>query len=291
MGVRHRKASGRKRDHSTAAQDHVLVRAARHGRCLRHRAGAAFAALRKVDAGWSLAPRARFPRAPDHRASCDVLVATVGTTAWFFPTAASQQLYSTPEGRVYGYDATSDFMISLLLGELVMWDIPMTFFPSLFSGASLGHHVGMAVTAAIATRPFMLYYVPFFAGVVEISSIPLQVVDVFHPKHFIEWASHPLLARLNSACRVAFAVLFLITRSLYFPIVVFGQLLPDLWHVASRYKTETVWAAAAALLATGFTALQLYWSFLILKQLVKKPRPPPPPSKPPPENLLLTRGW
>ncbi|EOD11979.1 hypothetical protein EMIHUDRAFT_449548 [Emiliania huxleyi CCMP1516] len=199
-----------------------------------------------------------------------LIVAGVGTVAWFFPDEASQKLAATPEGRVHGDFPTSDWLVSLLLGELLLWDIPMSAFPSLRSAASVGHHVMMALACVIALQPYLLYYVPFFGGVIELSSIPLQVVDVLHPKHFVEWTDRPRVAQLNAACRVAFAALFLLTRTALFPFVVFGQVLPDLYHVASRDPDERVGAAVGSALAVGFLLLQLYWSRLILRQILKR---------------------
>jgi len=122
---------------------------------------------------------------------------------------------------------------------------------------------------SLFTEP-VLEQVPFFGGVIELSSIPLQVVDVLHPKHFVVWTERPRVAQLNAACRVAFAALFLLTRTALFPFVVFGQVLPDLYHVASRDPDERVGAAVGSVLAVGFLLLQLYWSRLILRQILKR---------------------
>ena len=97
-------------------------------------------------------------------------VAWVGTRAWF-----SERDASTPEERVYERDATAELLASVLLGSLVLWDIPMTFIPTIYSHASMGHHVGLAALSVLSLTPYMQYYVPFFAGVIEISSVPLQV--------------------------------------------------------------------------------------------------------------------
>ena len=60
---------------------------------------------------------------------------------------------SWQEGRVRGYFPTSDLLLSIVLGELVMWDLPMLLLPSLYSAPALGHHVGMFLTALVAMRP------------------------------------------------------------------------------------------------------------------------------------------
>ena len=44
---------------------------------------------------------------------------------------------------------------------------------------------------------------------IEISSVPLAVVDVFHPRHFAELTeASPTLGNLNGACRMLFALSF-----------------------------------------------------------------------------------
>lgn len=66
------------------------------------------------------------------------------------------------------------------------------------------------------------------------SSIPLSIVDVFHPKHK-HWAAYektfPRLAYFNGAARICFAAAYLPLRALYFPWVVVSQAIPDLFEV------------------------------------------------------------
>merc|ERR1711998_250972 len=115
----------------------------------------------------------------------------------------------------------------------------------------------------------MLYYVPFFGGVIEISSIPLQIVDIYHPKHFKEWAETPFGSRMNAIARPSFIVLFLFTRTLYFPYVTLVQVLPDFYHVAQKRPEEWWWCFSGGFLCTSFMFLQLYWSYMIYKQVSK----------------------
>ena len=41
-----------------------------------------------------------------------------------------------------------------------------------------------AVAYLVLSQNYGLSYVPFFGGFIEISGIPLTVVDVFHPTHY-----------------------------------------------------------------------------------------------------------
>lgn len=106
--------------------------------------------------------------------------------------------------------------------------------------------------------------------------------------------------KINSLSRILFAVSFVILRTFYFPYValmqacrriggrvvirvadlwtdclilpnhylIILQVLPDLWTVSRGAPAgEAIAALAGAVLATGFTCLQLYWSYLLVKQV------------------------
>lgn len=153
-----------------------------------------------------------------------LLVAAIGTRAWFFPDEVDLSTGSTAQGRVYGHYELGELLCVILLGAVTLWDVPLTFHSSLYSAANMGHHVGLALMALICVRPYLMYYAPFFAGVIELSSVPLQVVDFFHPKHFADLADgSPALGKLNAAARGCFVVSFVLLRTLYFPYVVCFQ--------------------------------------------------------------------
>jgi len=196
-----------------------------------------------------------------------IYVASVGTARWF-----SDRSVGTPDSRIYGRDSTSELLSAILLGELVFWDIPLTFLPTIYSPAAMGHHVGLAVLALIALTPYLQYYVPFFVGVIEISSIPLQVVDFFHPKHFADLLQgSPSLGLLNTVARALFILSFVSLRTLWFPYVVFARVFPDLLSlIPSRTDAASVaWLYMAMAFAVAFTGLQLYWSVLLVQQVRK----------------------
>lgn len=196
------------------------------------------------------------------------VVAYIGTAAWFSP----DREFGTAETRVYGREQSSEVLCSLLFGALVLWDIPLTFLPTIYSHASMGHHVGLAALTLLSLTPFLQYYVPFFAGVIEISSIPLQAVDFFHPKHFADVLPlHPALGTLNHVCRGLFILSFIALRTVWFPYVIFAQAIPDLISlIPTRPDTSgVVWLLVAIAFALGFTALQFYWSVLLFKQVAK----------------------
>jgi len=195
-------------------------------------------------------------------------VASVGCAAWFSPRPAD---HGFPDERIFGHDATGSHLAIVLLGALLIWDIPLTLDPSIYSAASMGHHVGLAALALLSLRPFVQYYAPFFVGVTELSSVPLQIVDFFHPNHFAELTvGRPVLETLNAFARVSFTVLFLVIRTVWFPIVVFGLVFPDLFKIiASGEPTGATFSLLGAAAALAFTGLQWHWSYLLLKQIAK----------------------
>ena len=122
--------------------------------------------------------------------------------------------------------------------------------------------------------PYLQHYAPFFVGVIEISSVPLVLVDLFHPKHFADVAaSHPSLSAINETMRLVFALSFLVLRTVYFPVVVFTQAIPDLatqlQFGSDADSQKTALAASGISFALLFTGLQLHWSWLLIRQVLK----------------------
>ena len=201
-------------------------------------------------------------------------VSYLGCAGWFFPDEEAQELAATVEGRLYGRDPVGEKLSAIVLGAMVFWDIWATLLPSIYSAAGMGHHVGLAILAAICLMPYLQHYAPFFVGVIEISSVPLVIVDLFHPKHFAYVAaSHPFLSAINEAMRLVFALSFLVLRTVYFPVVIFTQAIPDL---ATQLQfgpdadtPKTALAACGISFALLFTGLQLHWSWLLIRQVLK----------------------
>ena len=84
----------------------------------------------------------------------------------------------------------------------------------------------------------------------------------------------PLLMRaFANAMRIVFAVSFLLLRTIAFPIVIVGGAIPDfasqLRFSEAAVSSRTILAVIAIGFALFFTALQLHWSYLLLKQVFK----------------------
>lgn len=218
------------------------------------------------------------------------------------------------------------------MAALWIWDIPVMTFaikkgPKDNKHADLImhlHHIGMLIlccimvgllsydggandneTDGILHVPIGSCYAPVFLGIVELSSIPLQIVDLFHPhkgqgawynyikttddKDATNYSSSSsssssscniksILRQLNEISRQLFAMLFLLVRGIYFPYVVVGDVVPNLWtafvhddkyhddHPRSRYMLPFI---IIFVFSVGFTILQMYWAILVVQQIIK----------------------
>eukprot|EP00900_Chrysochromulina_parva_P024276 jgi/Chrpa1/6482/Chrysochromulina_OHIO_Genome00001437-RA len=132
----------------------------------------------------------------------------------------------------------------------------------------IGHHIITLVLSYLAYKHQAYHYwAPCFMGMPEISSVPLAVMD--HLKNFKPLAQR--FPNLNEASQVIFSLLFLPIRGVYWPYssvwfwkmslatLSAGSVLPATWVIY-------IFCVANVLM----TALQWYWSSLILKGLYAK---------------------
>eukprot|EP00573_Skeletonema_grethae_P003276 CAMPEP_0201689574 /NCGR_PEP_ID=MMETSP0578-20130828/3146_1 /ASSEMBLY_ACC=CAM_ASM_000663 /TAXON_ID=267565 /ORGANISM="Skeletonema grethea, Strain CCMP 1804" /LENGTH=315 /DNA_ID=CAMNT_0048174259 /DNA_START=150 /DNA_END=1097 /DNA_ORIENTATION=- len=200
----------------------------------------------------------------------------------------------TSYDRVFGTTNLNDIPLAIGSGAILIWDTPTSLLvPALQDPLMLFHHVGMFLVASTMSGAFSggqmigYYYACYYFGVIEVSSIPLSYVDVFHPKYkyYFEWlndeksGNRPMMKKvvhgLNEFCRISFAIAFLIFRGVYFPYVAFQSTIPDLWYA---YHDETKAVPDGVPMWTGyfligfvtlFALLQFYWGTLVLKQIYK----------------------
>eukprot|EP00980_Cylindrotheca_fusiformis_P007432 scaffold1530_cov98-Cylindrotheca_fusiformis.AAC.8 len=213
-----------------------------------------------------------------------IYVAYRGVTLWFFTYAQEEYIpYSGEERMTEEYRGGVD-LAQIVFGFMFYWDIPVTILtPAKRNLVDILHHLGMLFVAGVAMGPLCVYrhsrgsyYAPFFLGVMELSSIPLCYVDVFHPKHK-PWFNYlnanadnnigKVLSAINTVSRFSFAILFLIVRVAYFPYVALGFALPDTWIEARHEQDPALYTMC--FLCVAFTGLQLYWGSLIVRQLGK----------------------
>mmetsp|Transcript_23944 Transcript_23944/g.35562 ORF Transcript_23944/g.35562 Transcript_23944/m.35562 type:complete len:308 (+) Transcript_23944:89-1012(+) len=214
-----------------------------------------------------------------------------GMRDWFY-NPDKEVGNETSYDRVFGETNLSDIPLAIGSGAILIWDTPTSLLvPALQDPLMLFHHVGMFLVAATMSGAFSggkmigYYYACYYFGVIEISSIPLTYVDVFHPKYkyYFEWLNHKknvnrpvmkVIQGVNELCRIVFAILFLIFRGVYFPYVTFNGTIPDLWHAYNDETSVPMWTGYFLICFVSlFALLQCYWGMLILKQIYKMVAP------------------
>lgn len=221
-----------------------------------------------------------------------IVFAYFGFAGWFF---GSETGMDSANDRIFGANAdhTYDLLLAIGSGALLLWDIPTGFAsPPLRDLVMWLHHIGMFLVASTMAGTYCegnqtigYYYVPFFFGVIELSSVFLSIMDAFHPKykHYHNWLNSmkdsrrkKILHNCNEFCRVAFAITFLIFRGVYFPYVTFRGVIPDI-REAYQSPPDTVpahqcplWTGQFLIAAVSlFALLQAYWGLLVAKMVVK----------------------
>lgn len=155
---------------------------------------------------------------------------------------------------------------SLQLGYQ-MWAIPVGIFLVSESTPMLVHHCAtilVATMSSFCTNGFR-YYASFFYGLIEITSVPLSIMNTFkdHPA----WIERHNLAYL--VIRLVFALSFLYVRLVLFIPRMFS-FLRDLYLIADTSDNGYYQAYMAVVWISSFflQLLQIWWGSLIVKGLV-----------------------
>lgn len=126
----------------------------------------------------------------------------------------------------------------------------------------IAHHVVTICLAYFGVYPFAQYYALFYFGVGELTTIPLNVVEVF--KFLPDLAKeYPSFAEFS---KNAFGWSFLAIRLMWWPLVSY-----DLWMGCSDLiqskKAHSNFVVGFFMFANMFlTGLQFYWGYLIIKK-------------------------
>lgn len=209
-----------------------------------------------------------------------VFMSVVGVIGWWCPNEAAIEVSATFDGRVFGHNDMGELLSQTALGLALFWDTPCSLLiKSLRKADSLAHHSGMAVLSYFCCSPLYSYYTPVVFGIIEISSIPLTISEVFHPDYFPEFGTwYPALGAFNeNVLRPAFAVSFLLLRGIYLVYIGVVGTTPDTLAVIQKSSSTSAAAGMYGMLAGGWflLLLQAYWSTLILKAVVKALRKAP----------------
>lgn len=196
-----------------------------------------------------------------------VYAAYHGVRLTLYDEAISAMAAGTYVDRLYRFHPFTWVMTRFFLG-FQMYDLCATaLVPSLRKAEHIFHHVFSLLTACAGTSgPLLMYYCPFFFGVVELSSVPLALVDLLR---IIDPAKGTVLGAVNEFVRIAFALSFLPLRCYMFPRFVF-TVNSDLYaaHLSDDVRNPIA-LGWFALSSSVLCALQLFWGFKIVRILLK----------------------
>jgi len=179
--------------------------------------------------------------------------AYIGTRAWFDGDAAA--IGGSAKERLYGYSAQSEKLVIATWTFELYNTIAVMIIPEYSSAAFIGHHFTTGVLGVLALHPFVHHYCPFFLGVGAISSVPLACIEL---------TTILGLPAATEALRTLFAVIFLVVRTCYWPIVSAG-FWSDVIALHGEGALHDRFAAGFFLLANvGLTGLQLFWTTMII---------------------------
>jgi hypothetical protein len=170
------------------------------------------------------------------------------------------------EEKISGFE--NFYLLSCIQLGFQIWSIPVGILYVKESPIMLMHHATVIMVAGMAsflTNGFR-YWIPYFFGIMEISSIPLAIMNTF--KDNPKWIEKQPLAYL--ATRVIFSVSFLFIR-VWMLVPRNTTYLRDHYLLWSTSDNETfrnfmsaVWISSAFLMM-----LQFYWAILIVQGILK----------------------
>jgi hypothetical protein len=184
--------------------------------------------------------------------------------ALYFGWNGVDDLYTEPL-KSDTYYGKSDFVIQNLLYPMMwyqIWNVLFTFhIKELFKPDSFIHHFLTALVQYIGFDGFLNYHAFFFLGIVELSSIPLCIVDMtrFDPEFSDRWP------KLYHFCKMSFVVCFIVTRNILWPIVAFPCLY-DLYQLIATGKAHSNLVVGGFMAATVLISyLQAIWGLKIVR--------------------------
>mmetsp|Transcript_26866 Transcript_26866/g.39912 ORF Transcript_26866/g.39912 Transcript_26866/m.39912 type:complete len:295 (-) Transcript_26866:1337-2221(-) len=155
-----------------------------------------------------------------------------------------------------------------------LWALPVGFFFVGETTIMMFHHIAVIVVSSRAifcTNGFR-YYIPFFLGLIEISSVPLSIMNAFkNDKSLIQ--KYP---GAYSNIRIAFGLSFLAARVImWLPrIMDFNRIIAIMISTSEEISSQAALGATFAA-ATVLTLMQQYWAFLVIRGLLSGPKKAP----------------
>ena len=190
-----------------------------------------------------------------YEASCllsNFYLATAGAIAWFFLDLDAALHAEIPFAVVHILYP----MLAHLISDLAI----AVFLPEVREPAIIVHHVLTLILGVLALSNFAHFYCIFFAGLCELSNVPLAVLEVFKLVPDMK-ALHP---QLVVRARHTFSLLFIPLRLIYWPLVSHSFWRASLTALGSGAEFNAV--ILFYLLANGsLTALQFAWGAQLIR--------------------------
>eukprot|EP00934_Nitzschia_sp_Nitz4_P005600 Nitzschia sp. Nitz4//scaffold3_size479765//200904//201782//NITZ4_000083-RA/size479765-processed-gene-1.446-mRNA-1//1//CDS//3329550707//5590//frame0 len=184
---------------------------------------------------------------------------------WVLPTLPSYS-GSSVDRIVWNHDEL--YLVSAMQLGYQIWAIPVGILYVKESSEMVMHHTAVVLATSISgfTTAGFRYYTPFFYGVMELSSIPLGIMNSF--KDNPDWIKK--LPSTYLAIRALFAFSFIWIRV----VLCFSRWVPYLKDsFVFMYTAEFGWfklfLLVQWLLASFLEYLQLFWASMIVKGIVK----------------------
>jgi len=158
--------------------------------------------------------------------------------------------------------------LSFLQLGFQLWGIPMGLFFVKEPVSMLCHHVAVVLVTSMSAccTNGLRFWTPFFYGLMELSSVPLTIMNVFkdHPN----WIQRYPDAYLG--IRLLFAALFLHIR-IFMCTPRFCNLLRDMFLLVSTSNVVSyqIFMTLVSLCVLFLLLLQYYWGSIIVKGLIK----------------------
>ena len=184
---------------------------------------------------------------------------------WIIPTLPSYHAKNAME-KVSQHETEFYLMSAMQLGYQ-LWALPIGIYCVQESYEMIFHHLGVVLSATLSGFAYVgfRYWTPYFYGVMEISSIPLAIMNAFKDNR--EWMQRYKFIYLLT--RAAFSFSFLYIRVYMWLQIGPRYLLQDFFFFLTvRLSIEKAFLLIQFVLGLFLGFLQLYWGVLVSKGMI-----------------------
>jgi hypothetical protein len=201
-----------------------------------------------------------------------MVVSAMGVMGWWCCSGGGG--FITASARLLEPVASARWLAAVVTGIFVFWDVPFSILiPDLRKPDVIIHHIAMTVVAAVAAYRLPMYYVFFYLGISEISSIPLLIYDQLSLliQKLDIGNNDTNLEKWRDRFQGVAGASFIWIRAILFTKVTMWNFVPDVLSILPAGGKALQFAMYACI---GFTVLQLYWFSRILGFIFLGKNPP-----------------